>query len=707
MKNTDKKPLFLLGGYDLEMIEIKNILIENNQDFFDNTLSWGAKLSSYQHVINDMQNKSRLIIAIELLNDIPTPTNFLNIDHHNNFNHLPSSIEQVANFLEIELSEYQKLVAINDVEHIKGLKKAGASKEKIEELRQKDRFFQGVTQEDELLAIKELTSKKYQNNCCIIKTSLDKFSPLTDRLEEENLIVYSDKEMIYYGKNRNKLVEKFGHYIKEHKAFYGGTNEGFFGFVKDVFDEVQINTFLEEILTIMSVNSYHIFILPFRWDKITKSEDISNKEDYFFNTSLDERIKIDTNFNQKILDCGWTYKPFKVDSDLAYNQYNYFYDFVKKSLYNQNENFVENQIIYSYEKDTLKDSKLEIVIKNKSFELDLEKVELKIFNTGIGLLCLNLKNSKYSNFDDILKINDFARRFYPQFVVEPKHDSNDWASLTKNSFLPEKITIFKIGENLEKNIIIEEKFKLTKEELNNPLKETSYLLKVLNGNKGLFSFNFKNENNILTKPLIDDRMFVISYCEKKDIELSSLYKNKDIDDIWYKYLFIDGKDKTCQSDNMTKKLLEDSTYDRWIKDSSLFGFTRYSFVHLLNKQDSYFFLNHTRNIYFNIVVLLLTQRASLLRFSEEISIISTIKEDSDDQLREKFSSIYRNYLKFINNICFEEITPQDQGIELYDLGVKQLRLSNQIKNLEKRIKDIHKFISMDMETTLFLSKYFE
>lgn len=332
MKNTDKKSLFLLGGYDLEMIEIKNILVENNQDFLDNSLSWGAKLSSYQDALNEIQNKSRLIIAVELLNDIPTPTNFLNIDHHNNFNHLPSSIEQVANFLEIELTDYQKLVAINDVEHIKGLKKAGASKEKIEELRQKDRFYQGVTQEDEFLALKELTSKKYQNNCCIIKTTLSKFSPLTDKLEEENLIVYSDKEMIYYGKNRNKLIEKFGHYVKEHKAFYGGTNEGFFGFVKDVFDEVQINTFLEEILTIMAVNSYHIFVLPFRWDNITKSEDISTQEDYFFNTSLDERIKIDTNFNQKILDCGWIYKPFKVDSDLAYNQYNYFYDFVKKSL---------------------------------------------------------------------------------------------------------------------------------------------------------------------------------------------------------------------------------------------------------------------------------------------------------------------------------------------------------------------------------------
>lgn len=443
----------------------------------------------------------------------------------------------------------------------------------------------------------------------------------------------------------------------------------------------------------MSINSYHIFIFPFRWD---------NTNNYFSETSIDERIKIDSDFNNKIIECGWTYKPFKIDSDLAYNQYNYFYDFAKKSLYNINEAFSEGQIVYSYEKDSLANSNLKFNIMDDIYNLDLEKVELKIFNTGIGLLCLNISNNNYNKIDDILKINDFGRRFYPQFVNDEEELNPDFAFLTKQSFLPKKISI----ETTESSIKVNEEFTLLKDELSNPLKDTSYILQILNDSKKIFSFSVKSESNILIKPLIDDRMFVISYAEQ-NLDLKELKKDIDIENIWYKYLFIDGKDKSCQSDDMTKKLISEATYERWIKYNSLYGFTRYSFVTLTSKQTTELFLNHIKGVYFNLVVSLLSQRSSLLRFSEEISLISNLKEESDDQARENFSSIYRNYLKFVNNLCFDEITHQEQGIELYDLGMKQLRLENQNLKLEKRIKDIHKFISMDMEISLFLSKYFD
>lgn len=448
-----------------------------------------------------------------------------------------------------------------------------------------------------------------------------------------------------------------------------------------------------------SINSYHIFILPFRWDNINKNEQEKTQEEYFLETSLNERIKIDDSFHTKILSSDWIYKPFKIDSDLNYNQYNYFYDFVKKSLFNQNENFIEEQIIYSYEKESLSNSNIELKIKGRECVLNLEKVELKVFNTGIGLLCLSIKNSKYDDFDDILKINDFGRRFYPQFI-ESISGNGDFATTTKSVFLPEKISISK-----NNNIIISEEFKLNQKDLNAPIRDSSYLLKILNGNKANFSFGFKKDK-ILIKPLIDDRMFVISYCEQ-NFDFKNLKIDSDIQDIWYKYLFIDGNEKSCQSDDMTKQLISDSTYDRWIKYDSLYGFTRYSFVNLLSKQTRKLQLNNLKGCYFNIVVLLLTQRASLLRFSEELNLISNLKDDTEEQLFDKFSSIYRNYLKFINNICFDEVSPQEQGIELYDLGIKQLRLETQSNKLEKRIKDIHKFISMDMEMSLFLSKYFD
>lgn len=42
------KVIFLLGGHDLEMITIRELLDENNMFYFDESQKWGAKLSDYK-----------------------------------------------------------------------------------------------------------------------------------------------------------------------------------------------------------------------------------------------------------------------------------------------------------------------------------------------------------------------------------------------------------------------------------------------------------------------------------------------------------------------------------------------------------------------------------------------------------------------------------------------------------------------------------
>ena len=47
-----KKSIFLLGGQDLEMLSIKELLLKEGfvegKTLFDKKLTWGAKLSSYE-----------------------------------------------------------------------------------------------------------------------------------------------------------------------------------------------------------------------------------------------------------------------------------------------------------------------------------------------------------------------------------------------------------------------------------------------------------------------------------------------------------------------------------------------------------------------------------------------------------------------------------------------------------------------------------
>lgn len=228
-----KPAIFLLGGHDLEMLTIKELLSEKGyhrgKNLFDNQLSWGAKLSSYENII--AQNKNSIIYGIELVEDIPPPERYIAIDHHNSKDHLPSSLEQVAALLKIELNRDQKLVAANDSGYIPAMKAMGATKTEINDIRQKDREAQGVTPHDEELAKKAVSEKKVINGIIVVKSETSKFSPITDRLfgQQDELLIYTDNELCYFGTAKTKqLIKIYSSLVDDGIAFYGG-RKSFFG----------------------------------------------------------------------------------------------------------------------------------------------------------------------------------------------------------------------------------------------------------------------------------------------------------------------------------------------------------------------------------------------------------------------------------------------------------------------------------------------
>jgi hypothetical protein len=220
--------IFLLGGHDLEMVEIRKILSLNEIHYYDKNLKWNnAFLSQYQEVFN----KHDSFVGIELVEDIPAPPHYILFDHHNQNAEKPSAIEQVAELLGVTLSHHQQLVAANDKGYISAMQKMGATKQEIEEIRRQDRKAQGVTEEDEKLAemsIQEnLTS---QNSITIVKSFTTSFSAITDRLfPTERLLIYSDDALTYYGQHAKEIAQSFKLLIEEHKAYYGGGDNGYFG----------------------------------------------------------------------------------------------------------------------------------------------------------------------------------------------------------------------------------------------------------------------------------------------------------------------------------------------------------------------------------------------------------------------------------------------------------------------------------------------
>jgi hypothetical protein len=147
--------IFLLGGHDLEMAEIRRIVEARGIQFYDYNLEWNtAKLSAYGNVLNNRN----IFVGVELTLDITPPENYIIIDHHNENSHKSSSLEQVIEFLqsnfglEIEMTRDLQLVAANDKGYIPAMLKFGASPDETDNIRKRDRKAQGATENDELLA---------------------------------------------------------------------------------------------------------------------------------------------------------------------------------------------------------------------------------------------------------------------------------------------------------------------------------------------------------------------------------------------------------------------------------------------------------------------------------------------------------------------------------------------------------------------------
>lgn len=249
--NDNARLIFLLGGADLEMHTIRQLLDKNGYRYYDRHLRWdNACLSAYRKEIADYtEDVIPLWVGIELQEDMTPPTRYICIDHHNSNAHKPSSLEQLAELLEIPLSRQEELIAANDRAYIPGMKALQASDAEIAGIRQADRACQGVTEEEERLA--ELAIREHIQVCdnlIVVRALCHRFSPICDRLfPYERLLVFTDEEWMYYGKQADRLVEIFQSDIQDGKIFYGGGLDGYIGCKRKLYTSSEIQQHVELI----------------------------------------------------------------------------------------------------------------------------------------------------------------------------------------------------------------------------------------------------------------------------------------------------------------------------------------------------------------------------------------------------------------------------------------------------------------------------
>lgn len=447
------------------------------------------------------------------------------------------------------------------------------------------------------------------------------------------------------------------------------------------------------------IYSHHTFLFPFKWEVFK-----GKKHNAF---SLGERTILD-NFLKKVDLMYWDeilFEPQIQNGFNSYNEYSYFYDHPRDvlNLNAQSQNINSREFDY---KGLTHDSKYIITFQQKEYALYFEKVILNIYENGIGVLTFMLANKTFSSQNDILIINDIGRRIYPQYLGTEFPLTN----VTKGNLLAESITI--VGLNTSLGQFVQENF----EYYDNLSAIQTSVFKIPNHIQaflGIEIYSYSDSvsvGQIRISPLIDDRMFVICLCydnffinelseEQAESKDRKYFKSKK----WYQFVFVDGNGLTCHSDSMLENHVRDATYDRWLGNVEnnmpsrlLFGITRYSFMGLANSV--WFTQNiiskHFQHQYFRLVLLSLVQRASIINFSLEVARIShqiTDRAFSYHKERKAIAQLYLRYIKFVNRVFFREVTPQEQGIELYDLLHKQMRLREEVKDLKEEIQELNSY----------------
>jgi hypothetical protein len=242
--------IFLLGGHDLEMLEIKKILEQKHITFYDFNLALDAKLSSYKKVFDDSHN----FVGVELIRDIEPPVYYKEIDHYNKNSNHPSSLEQIADLFNVSITRYRKLVVINDLDNIAGLLANGATKNEINKIRKNDRASQGISEMEEELAEKSIReNSSIEKGILVVKSPSSEFSPIIDRLYTyKRVLVYSDETLTYYGSRAGDLVKAFPNFIKEKKAYHLAGVDGIFKLAENAFFPGELYQIRKKIISIIS-----------------------------------------------------------------------------------------------------------------------------------------------------------------------------------------------------------------------------------------------------------------------------------------------------------------------------------------------------------------------------------------------------------------------------------------------------------------------
>lgn len=420
----------------------------------------------------------------------------------------------------------------------------------------------------------------------------------------------------------------------------------------------------------MKQYSSHIFLFPFKWD--LRGQD---KKVFTERTNLNSIEYCMPSYWERM------HKPDNIeDEKVLYNEKNYFYKFVHPILYDEGGS---KSLIHHFERKEpkLSNGNVTYLIKTKNrkepYRLRIDAMNVNLYDTGVGVLLLYLMNEieSQSSPEDILAINQYGRRIMPPFFgdIQYRDEIAEYLSIEG---------LQSIGDYYEDF----NGYKTT-----DSWHEASFLTKLI----------YELASNIDIEPIIDDRMYVLSWYKNEQFanqfkrNSQAIFKSNNLSSFWYRFVFVDGKSVSCQNEDMKASLLNKATYMRWQNLGSLYGVSRYSMVYLAGEGVPDFLLSNFNGVYARMAEIVIVQRATMLRFSGEITNVSHLSNKNIPDVFERINSVYKEYIRFINQIYHRDITAQDQGIELYAMLHECYKMDDCIKDLDHEFQELHEYVSLN------------
>lgn len=392
------------------------------------------------------------------------------------------------------------------------------------------------------------------------------------------------------------------------------------------------------------VISEHLFIFPFSWKCGYGSYDPIFRQHNAIKGKRFAKLN------------GWQEHLSTIESFEDYNEYVYFYKPIRLALYTFSGKPV---IVRNYDYVDLDETRqLKIVVGNELYELKLEKIDLKLYKTGIGLLCFRVLNDKYKDKEAIRAINAFSCTVYPPVMPVEKARARGFPRL--------------IEIRLNAHKVIKEDF--SEVTFDESLSISPLIMEVL-GKPFSSKLKLNMKESIHIEPIMGYQMFCccMYYAPQLIKETETEKALEEEMEGWMQISYMEVGKKKWEDEAIKPSFIASGSYLYGVSRRMLFGVV-----------PAY----PCEKLYDQLVKLVLMQRATLLNLSTEIARISTLPKS---EISPAISSIYEIYIQFINQLYFKEVTEDGEGSRLYDQLSQLFKIEEELNQLNFEVDEVHEY----------------